>query len=109
MRIVIETDEGERPSVQAERSAEGEIGAATTPSEVAAQAATLGASSAGPAPAEMAAEEPPPFVSEPGTPETTPEDARAAAGLSAGAAPEFAVGAVEVEEVEAEEGGEAEG
>jgi hypothetical protein len=106
MRITIETPEGAEPSVQAEPATEG-VAAAAPPSELVARAAALGASSAGPAPSEMGAEGPTPFVGQPGAPETTPPDADAAAGLSAGGAPAFATGGLEVDQVEAGEGSDA--
>jgi hypothetical protein len=105
MRIVIETNEGEAPkaSVHAQPDAQGETTPAAPP-EVAATAAALGAASAGPAPAEAAAEEPATFVGEPGTPETAPDGQES---MSAGAAPQFALGPVD--EVAVENGAEAEG
>jgi hypothetical protein len=103
MRIVIETDEGEapKPSVQAQPGAQAETTPAAPP-EIAATAAALGAASAGPAPPEAAAEEPATFVGEPGTPETAPDGQES---MSAGAAPQFALGPVE--EVAAANGAEA--
>jgi hypothetical protein len=100
MRIVIETDEGEKPtpSVHAQPSAAAETAPAVPP-EIAATAAALGAASAGPAPAEAAGDEPASFVPEPGTPETTLDGPE---GMSAGAAPQFALGPVD--EVAAEDG-----
>jgi hypothetical protein len=101
MRIVIETDDGQTPALQPQPQSQAQLGGETEaapaapPPEIAASAAALGAASAGPAPPEMAAEEPAPFVADPGTPETAPEDVRAAAGTSAGAAPAFALGPVE--------------
>jgi hypothetical protein len=100
MRITIETPEEAKPSVQAEPTTEGE---AAPPSELVARAAALGASSAGPAPPEMGAEGPAPFVGQPSAPETTPSDAVAAEGFAAGGAPAFASGGVEVDQVEAGE------
>jgi hypothetical protein len=105
MRIVIETDDQANPAAAPGTALEAETGReGAPPPEVAAQAVAFDASSAGPAPPEAAAEGPPPFVEEPGTPETTPEAGRAATGaLSAGAAPEFATGAVAVEQIEVDE------
>lgn len=106
MRIIIETDEHEKTAVRAEQQPGAEGAAPAAPST---GLDAVGASSAGPAPSEMAAAEPASFVAEPGTPETAPDGARAAGDtLSAGAAPAFATGAVEVAEVGAvtDEGGE---
>jgi hypothetical protein len=104
MRIIIETEEGKKPSVQPEPTVEAEAGAAVAPPrELAARAAEIGASSAGPAPVEMGAEGSAPFVGGPGTPETAAYDDRSPAGSTfAGAAPDFAAGALEVDEVEAD-------
>jgi hypothetical protein len=108
MKVVI-TDEGEKPkpSEYAQPSAEA-VTAPAAPPETAATAAALGAASAGPAPPEAAAEGPAPFVAEPVTPETAPDGPES---LSAGAAPQFALGPVEevLAEGEAEDGGAAEG
>ena len=106
MRIVIETNEGEAPkaSVHAQPDAQGETTPAAPP-DIAATAAALGAASAGPAPAEAAAEEPATFIGEPGTPET--ERLTGRESMSAGAAPHFALGPVD--EVAVENGAEAEG
>ena len=108
MRIVIEMDEGKGPSVQTDPTG-AESGAVTTPpAEVAARAAAEGALSAGPAPEPMRDEGgPTTFVPEPGTPSTAaqvapgaPEDA------SAGSAPDFALGTLDVDEEETEEADE---
>lgn len=110
MRIIIETKDGEeKPTVQPRAAAEAETEAVAPPSDLAARAAAMGAFSAGPAPPEAAVEAPTPFVGEPGTPETAPEEARGAAGgMSAGAAPDFAAGPLDAQQVEAEgEPGEA--
>lgn len=99
MRIVIETDDGRvtaAPSMQAQPAASAETTPAA-PSEIAATAAALGASPAGPAPPEAAGGEPATFVAEPATPETAVVGQE---GMSAGAAPDFALGPLE--EVEAE-------
>lgn len=106
MRIVIETDEGKEPSVQAEPSAAaGEEAPETPPPEVAARAAAEGALSAGPAP-ELARDEggPTTFLPEPSTPATAPQTGPGALeDASAGAAPDFAQGDLAVDEQEAEE------
>jgi len=106
MRIVIETDEGKEPSVQAEPSAAaGEEAAATPPPEVAARAAAEGALSAGPAP-EIARDEgaPTTFLPEPSTPATAPQTGPGALeDASAGSAPDFAQGDLAVDEQEAED------
>ncbi|MGH2775957.1 MAG: hypothetical protein ACRDJT_11080 [Actinomycetota bacterium] len=103
MRIVIETDEGKEPSVQAEPSAGAEAAAAPPP-EVAARAAAEGALSAGPAPELPRDEGPIAFLPEPGTPSTAPQLAPGAPeDASAGSAPDFALGALAVDEREAEE------
>lgn len=111
MRIVIDTEEGKKPSVRGEPTPEGEPGAAVPPPEVAARAAAIGAASAGPAPAAIRAEGSAPFITEPVTPAIGPEDVgEAAQNMSAGAAPGFATGPLETEQVEAEgEDVEAEG
>jgi hypothetical protein len=114
MRITIETEDGEKvqkaaaPPEQAEAEGGPEV---SPPAELAARAAAMGAASAGPAPAEMAADEPTLFIGEPGTPETAPEAGTSGAqDMSAGGAPGFAVGEVQVEEAETEsEEGETEG
>jgi len=101
MRIVIETDEGKGPSVQADPTAEA---GATPPTEVAARAAAEGALSAGPAPEPMRDEGPTTFVPEPGTPATAPQVAPGAPeDASAGSAPNFALGTLDVDEEETEE------
>jgi hypothetical protein len=109
MRIVIEMDEGKGPSVQADptATAEAETGA-TPPAEVAARAAAEGALSAGPAPEPMRDEgAPTTFVPEPGTPSTAPQVAPGAPeDASAGSAPDFALGTLEVDEEETEEADE---
>lgn len=106
MRIVIETDEGKEASVQAEPSAAaGEDAAPTPPPEVAARAAAEGALSAGPAP-ELPRDEggPTTFLPEPITPATAPQTGPGAIeDASAGAAPDFALGVLAVDEQEAEE------
>lgn len=104
MRIIIETGEGEeKPSVQPEGAAEPEPRAVAPPTDLAARAAAMGAASAGPAPAEAGVDGPSSFVQEPGTPETAPDDARGESGsVSAGAAPDFAAGPLEVQQVEGE-------
>jgi hypothetical protein len=97
MRIIIETDEHEKTAVRAEQQPGAEETAPAAPST---ELAAAGASSAGPAPSEMAANEPASFVAAPGTPETEPDGAHAAGDpLSGGAAPAFATGAVEFTEV----------
>jgi hypothetical protein len=111
MRIVIETDEGKGPSVQAEPTATTVAESAETPPpEVAARAAALGASSAGPAPEPLREEgAPTPFIAEPGTPATAPQVAPGAPeDASAGTAPDFALGILEVDEESAEEEAEEE-
>src|SRR5215207_6122903 len=111
MRIVIETNEGEKPSQAEPTTGAEDIEQTAPPSDIAAHAAALGAASAGPAPADAAAEAPATFVGEPGVPETAPDYPRATPGSSsAGAAPGFATGAVEAQEVpaDAEAAGEAE-
>jgi hypothetical protein len=108
MRIVIETGDGEeRPTIQPwptpGPTAEAEPEAVAPPADLAARAAAMGAFSAGPAPSEAGVEAPTPYVQEPGTPETAPEEARASVGgMSAGAAPDFAAGPLEAQRVEAE-------
>jgi hypothetical protein len=106
MRIIIEACEGEKvekvPGTVTDEGAQVEEGVAP-PADLAARAAALGASSAGPAPTEAGIEGPVTFVAEPGLPETTLEDVRGAAGMSAGGAPEFAAGSVEVEEAQSAE------
>ena len=107
MRIVIETDESNATSTPAVHAQPGTAPYETTgaaPPEVAATAAALGAAPAGPAPPEATAEEPTTFVGEPGTPETAPEGQES---MSAGAAPQFALGPVDevVVENEADEAG----
>jgi hypothetical protein len=105
MRIVIEMDEGKGPSVQADPTAADAEGGTTPPAEVASRAAAEGALSAGPAPEPMRDEGgPTTFVPEPGTPSTAqqvapgaPEDA------SAGSAPDFALGTLDVDEEETDE------
>lgn len=105
MRIVIETDEGKEPSVKAGPPPATEAEAEAPPPEVAARAAALGASSAGAAPEPLGEEgAPTPFIAEPGTPATAaqlapgaPEDA------SAGSAPDFALGALAIDEETEEE------
>lgn len=109
MRIVIETDEGKGPSVQAEPTATTEAESAETPpADVAARAAAIGALSAGPAPEPLREEgAPTPFIAEPGTPATAPQVAPGAPeDASAGSAPDFALGTLEVDEESAEEGAE---
>ena len=115
MRIIIETEEGGQPSFQREpkaaaedaaRSAPAEEPAAAAPGpsqELAARAAAMDASSAGPAPADLGAEGPSLFVGDPTAPETAPTRGHdASAAMSAGAAPAFATGVLEVETVEAD-------
>ena len=107
MRIVIEMDEGKEPSVQTEptAAADAQEGTTTPPAAVASRAAAEGALSAGPAPEPMRDEGgPTTFVPEPGTPSTAqqvapgaPEDA------SAGSAPDFALGTLDIDEEETEE------
>jgi hypothetical protein len=104
MRIIIEVCEGEKiekaPHPEPAEGARVKVEGITPPADLAARAAELGASSAGPAPPEAGIEEPVPFVAEPELPSTAPEDLRDAAGMSAGGAPDFAVGSVEVVEAE---------
>jgi hypothetical protein len=111
MRIVIETDEGKEASVQGEPSAAaGEDAAATPPPEVAARAAAEGALSAGPAP-ELPRDEggPTTFLPEPSTPASAPQTGPGAIeDASAGAAPDFALGDLAVDEQQAEEEEDAE-
>lgn len=103
MRIVIDTEEGKKPSVSGEPTPEAEPGAAVPPPEVVARAAAIGAASAGPAPAAIRAEGSAPFITEPVTPAVGPEDVGdAAQNMSAGSAPGFATGPLETEQVEAE-------
>jgi hypothetical protein len=108
MRIIIETKDGEeKPTIQPGPTpgpaAEAETGAVAPPLDLAARAAAMGAFSAGPAPPEAAVEGPTPFVQEPGIPETALEEDRGAVGgMSAGAAPDFAAGPLDAQEVEAE-------
>ncbi|HSI81486.1 MAG TPA: hypothetical protein VK919_12640 [Solirubrobacterales bacterium] len=106
MKIIIKTDEEEKPAARRERAEEPE--AAAPPEELAARAEALGAASAGQAPAETRAEGPPPFVEEPGAPETAPPTHAVEGAMSAGAAPSLAIGEPEVEEVEAGESADAE-
>ncbi|CAN5523605.1 hypothetical protein BH20ACT23_BH20ACT23_13640 [soil metagenome] len=105
MRIVIETDEGKGPSVKAEpSSAEEAAAAAAPPPEVAARAAAEGALSAGPAPDLPRDEGPIAFLPEPGTPATAQQTAPGAPeDASAGAAPDFALGDLAVDQEDAEE------
>jgi hypothetical protein len=107
MRIVIEMDEGKGPSVQTHPTVADAAGETAPPAEVASRAAAEGALSAGPAPEPMRDEGPTTFVPEPGTPATAaqvapgaPEDA------SAGSAPDFALGTLDVDEEETEEADE---
>ncbi len=103
MRIIIETEDGKKSSVQPEPTAGAEPeAAAAPPPEVAARAAAIGAVSAGPAPEAMHGEGSAPFIPDPGTPQTAPHDAIAAGGTSAGPAPDFATGTLEAQEVEEE-------
>lgn len=106
MRIVIETDDGSAtaaPSVHAQPGAPAETTPAAPP-EIAATAAALGAAPAGPAPPEAAGGEPATFVADPAAPETATVGQES---MSAGSAPEFALGPLE--EVEAEHGTDAGG
>ncbi|MDQ4027013.1 MAG: hypothetical protein M3214_03040 [Actinomycetota bacterium] len=103
MRIIIETDETTKPAAvtQKEEPARAAGTDLEPPDELAARAAAMGAFSAGPAPPDLGAGGAPAgFVEEPTAPETTPHTGDAA--MSAGSAPDFAAGLLDVVTVEAE-------
>ena len=110
MRITIYTEDGQEKEFgpqsgqtmnQPEQSGSGQPDV-SPPAELAARAAVMGASSAGPAPAEMAAAGPTSFVSTAESPETAPADRRGEADMSGGGAPTFAAGEIQSEGSEAD-------
>jgi hypothetical protein len=108
MRITIDVSDSQEPGAGTSATVStpqqsGYEPAVAPPPDVAARAAAEGALSGGPAPADATAAGPIVFTGAPGTPGATPTPQGAAAGESAGAAPQFLTGgAVEETQVEAE-------